>query len=331
MISRLGLAGVVAGALLVGAPALPATAATPAPPPAPPVPVVTDLGGPLHLTFGPDGSLYIADAFRGTIVRADVDTGTKTVLAAQQGFSPGVGVAANGSVYFTRSGQPEAGQGQGPTSLQRIAPDGTTSQVADLLAYELRNNPDRQPQLTGPDADALSNPYDVVALPGRVLVADAGANDILSVSPRGKVRTLTVLPSLLNGPCAKAPNNGVPNGGCDAVPTAMALGPDGYLYVTGLGAEVRGRIYKIDINTGEVVQRFLDFPPLTGIAVGDDGTIYASSLFKSRVYRIATDGSRTATSVPAVTDVALGHGALYAGSLAGAVFRVELTSFTALP
>ena len=47
----------------------------------------------------------------------------------------------------------------------------------------------------------------------------------------------------------------MPNGGCDPVPTDLAMGADGFLYVSGLGAEVEGRIWKIDPDTGKIVQQ----------------------------------------------------------------------------
>ncbi len=322
MRTRAGLAGLLgSAALIVGALAAPATAAPLA---GVPTPVVTGLQGPLHVTFGLDGRLLVADTFTGVIYSADPATGAKTVLATGVQAPTSISQAPNGTLYVTRS---SATPTQGPTSLARLAPDGSLTQVADLLAYEQRNNPDGQPQQTGPDADTLSNPYDVLALPGRILVADAGANDILSVGSGGKVRTLTAFPRLFNGECAKRTDNGIPNGGCDPVPTAMALGPDGFLYVSGLGGEVRGRVYKIDLSTGAVVSRILELPPLTGIAVDADGTIYVSSVFRNRIIKIATDGTRTAVTVPAVTDVTIGNGAIYAGSLTGTVFRVPFDSF----
>lgn len=292
---------------------------------------VTGLVGPLNIGFH-QGRLYVADAFAGQVVRVNLNTDRKTVLADNLGFSPGVDVAPNGSVLVTASREPRGPGDPGANALLRITRSGAARTVADLLAFELAHNPDRQPQTQD---DTLANPYAVLALPGRTLVADAGGNDILVVSHGGKVRLLTVLPVIRTGQCATATNNGVPNGGCDSVPTGIAIGPDGYLYVSGLGGEVVGRIWKIDLRTRAIVKTFYGFPPLTGIAVGQHGMIYASSLFANTVFRVRPDGSRVAVSVPGPTGIAIHDGRLFAGSVtvdpnappAGKVVSVPLSAF----
>ena len=209
--------------------------------------------------------------------------------------------------------------------------------MADLLAYEKAHNPDGQPQLTGPKADALSNPYDVLAQTNRTLVADAAGNDILSVTADGTVRTLTVLPVSKKGPCATATNNGVKNGGCDPVPTGMSVGADGYLYVSGLGAEVEGHVWKIEQSSGRIVGQWDGLPPLTGIAAGAGGNVYVSSLFANKVFRLSPAGRVTGTvTVTGPTGLAVQGGQLYAGSVVmaqnappkGSVVRVPVTAFS---
>lgn len=321
---RFGLATALGlSALLCGATALPAAAA-----PAGPQKVVTGLVGPLHLAFS-DDSVYIADTFDGKIIKADPRTGQKKVLASGLGASS-VSVGAGGRVFAVVGESPGATQ-----SLVRLA-GGVPTQIADLLAYEKAHNPDGQPQRSGPRADSLSNPYDVLAQPLRTLVADAGANDILSVQNDGTVRTLTVLPVSRTGKCATATNNGVPNGGCDPVPTGMAVGPDGYLYVSGLGAEVEGHVWKIEQSSGRIVAHWGGLPPLTGIAMGGQGSAYVSSLFTNRIYRLTGMGEvRASVEVAGPTGVQIHDGDLYAGSVTlrpdqppvGAVVRVPLSAF----
>lgn len=323
--TRFGLATVLGlSALLTGATALPATAAPT------PQTVVRDLIGPLHLTSS-GGQLYVADAFTGLVVKADPSSGRTSVVAAGVGAAA-VSVAPDGRVFAA------VGEGEGVTpSLVRLA-GGRATQVADLLAHEKRFNPDGQPQRTGPRADQLSNPYDVLALRGRTLVADAAGNDVLSVAPDGTVSTLTVLPVSKEGPCATATNNGVRNGGCDPVPTGLALGSDGFLYVSGLGAEVEGHVWKIDLDNGRIVGHWGGLPPLTGIAAGGQGSIYVSSLFANRVFRLGPDGRvRAAVEVTGPTDVHVHEGQLYATSVVlpagptdppvGSVVRLPLSAF----
>ena len=302
-------AGVVAVATagLLGAPAVPGAQAAPGDP----VEVIaTGFAGPTHVAVAPGGDVVVADGFLGSIQRVDARTHEVTTITSPGGFTPGVEVKGQ-VAYFTMSTEPEQGLPQGTTRLMRVTPGGTVTQVADLLAWELAHNPDGQPQDA---ADAVSNPYGVLALPGRVLVADAAANDIVEVRADGSMRTLTVFPVSRAGECAAATNNGVPNGGCDPVPTDLALGPDGYLYVSGLGAEVEGFIWKVDAWTGEIVSTQGGLPPLTGLAVADDGTVFASSLFTGQVFRFGQGGVAVASVAgPAGLDWA--DGVLYAGTL----------------
>lgn len=326
---RIALLG---AALIAGPLALPSSAA-PTPADAGPTPVVSDLAGPLHLSYrASDDSLYIADAFAGLVWKADPTTGDKAP-APGGAFAPGTFVtgvdnASNGGFYATIT-LPGPQDEQNPTQLVKVGPNGGQRVVADLLAYELENNPDGEPQ----QGDTLSNPYDVLAVPGGgAYVADAAGNDILFVADSGKVRTLTVLPVSRRGDCADVENNGVPNGGCDAVPTDMMIGPDGFLYVAGLGGEVEGIVWKIDRSTGQIVQAWRKLPPLTGVAVDEDGNIYASSLFVGAILRITPDGERTAVEVPGPTGLALHDGKLYTGSLdfgggPGSVLRIGVHLF----
>ena len=100
-------------------------------------------------------------------------------------------------------------------TLLRVLPDGAYVPVADISANEERFNPAGGPVDT--------NPYGVVALPGRRVVADAGANALIESHGwldgfcRGRDRTLAVLPRTVAG--------------LEAVPTTVVEGPDGYLYV----------------------------------------------------------------------------------------------------
>jgi hypothetical protein len=182
---------------------------------------------------------------------------------------------------------------------------------ADISGFEAKNDPDHQ----GFDSD----PYSVLQLSNRVLVADAAGNDILSVAPTGKVSLLAVLPNVQDGPCAGRPND---NGttGCDAVPTSLAVGPNGDLYVGQLAGEAAGaaRITEINLTTGATVKTYTGLTTVTGVAVGADGSIYASELeggtgaVPGQVTKIAPNGTRTSVPVPFPAGLALdSQGRLY--------------------
>ena len=297
-----------------------------------PAPALTPIGGdfvsPLHLAFGPGKTLYVADAFTASIQKIKLRTGVRTTVYQGTQPVPGVDVASNGAIKATLAvGDPSA---QPPTWLIGVNQAGRSWKLANLLEHELANNPDGQ-DLAAPDAQ--SNPYSVLALKHhRTIVADAGANDLLVVR-KGTVRTLTVFPTFQAEGCTLN-NNG--DTSCDAVPTDVEIGPDGYLYVSGLGAEVEGHIYKVNQWTGEIVQTWGGLPPLTGIAVSSHGAIYASSIFAGVILRIDHDGSTSAASVPFPTDVEIGNGMLVVGSMPftgepGAVYQVSPSAFVPMP
>ncbi|OMQ13871.1 hypothetical protein A7K94_0220575, partial [Modestobacter sp. VKM Ac-2676] len=228
------------------------------------------------------------------------------------------------------------------SALLVATPHGEILATIDLLAYELAKNPDGQEQFVdGQPVDALSNPYAVLAQKKRVLVADAGANAVLSVDRRtGEVSTFFVPPVISPDEvpgCAEVVNN--PGTiGCDPVPTGLAEGPHGKVYVSTLGAEVpgAGRVYVLDRH-GEVVDVIEDLPGLTGVAVDHHGTVYVSDLFEGapegeeppadfdpatvgQVLRIDRDGSRSATQVTMPTGLVVDGGELYASAWSVAFF-----------
>jgi glucose/arabinose dehydrogenase len=174
-----------------------------------------------------------------------------------------------------RRAQAQAGE------LLRVLPR-PLSGVAAIDAFEWKNNSD------GVRGDVNSNPYAVLALEDGEVVADAGANAIVSVTGR-KVSLLATI----RGP-----------GRTQRVPSSLALGPDGDVFVGELaeGAGTgRARVLRL---TGEGTPPTVfasGFTTVTGIAFGPDGSLYVTELTTNirsrsapgRVTRIAPDGTRT--------------------------------------
>jgi streptogramin lyase len=78
-----------------------------------------------------------------------------------------------------------------------------------------------------------SDPYDVVAYRGGWVVADAGANDLLYVSATGRISMLARFPTVAEQLPAGVLGNPEPiTVEAQAVPTSVAVGPDGALYVS---------------------------------------------------------------------------------------------------
>ena len=77
-----------------------------------------------------------------------------------------------------------------------------------------------------------SDPYDVLAYRGGWVVVDAGANDLLYVSASGRISMLARFPAVAETLPAGVFGNPNPiTVKAQAVPTSVAIGPDGALYV----------------------------------------------------------------------------------------------------
>jgi hypothetical protein len=234
---------------------------------------------------GPDGSFAIGSD--GVSARhPDKVFVQETFFGPPEEFPPGLPVKQNGA-------------------LLRKSPDRRLFKVADITAFEEANDPDGQ----GFD----SNPYAVLALYKRTLVADAAGNSILSVDGKGNVKLFAVLPNITDGGCEGLPNDAGTTG-CDPVPTSLAEGRDGSIYVGGLGAEVpgAGRVWKLHPKTGEILETWGDLSTVTGVAVARNGDVYVSELFggdpsaevPGQVTKI-TESGRTSTPVPFPAGIAV--------------------------
>ncbi|ACL39418.1 conserved hypothetical protein [Pseudarthrobacter chlorophenolicus A6] len=179
-----------------------------------------------------------------------------------------------------------------------------------------------------------SHPYALAVQGNTAYVADAGMNAILTVNLRsGEISTLAVLPprpTVIPEAAARPEAEGglgVP--ACVAgheyafepVPTDVEIGPDGWLYVSSLpgGPESpalgdRGAIFRINPWNGRT-KVWVDYilSP-TGLAVADNGDVYAASLFGNQILKFhAGKGHRTeflAVNQPA--DVEIQGRTLYA-------------------
>jgi hypothetical protein len=179
------------------------------------------------LATAPNGDILVADAGAGIVTLRGV---TEIPLPGVADMSP----LGRGSMWALKglTGDPGDDTGQG---LYR-ATKGTNRQIVDLYAFEEEYNPDSA-------AFIDSNPFDVESLGGNsALVVDAGGNDLLQVDNTGNVEVLAVFPDELVSTanvkdlvgCPEGPPNicGLPDRiPAQAVPTSIAVGPDGYYYV----------------------------------------------------------------------------------------------------
>ena len=270
--------------------------------------VASGLNNPHGLTFGSDGSLYIAEAGAGgpgaSIKSGDGSlvsygaTGSVTKLLGgtqtriltglpslgDQTTKPAPGAGAtglqdlafgkDGSLYgvigLGASTSLQAGAGPDFATLVKLDPaTNSVQKIADLGAYETQHNPD------GTTID--SNPYSFAVLgDGSFAVADAGANDVVGISADGK--TLSTL-----GVFGARPNP-LPFGppAFQAVPTSVAVGPDGALYVgelTGFPYPAgAAEVFRLDPSTGVSTVAASGFTNIGDITFGPDGKLYVLEL-----------------------------------------------------
>ncbi|MDZ8067695.1 MAG: ScyD/ScyE family protein [Nostoc sp. DedQUE08] len=305
------------------------------------------------LSFGPDGDLYVTEAgiggsggcvppasgqgdslcygTSGAVTK--IENGkTERILTGLPSIALPDGTGAGGprNIQFDATGKPYVliGYGANPTFRDRnlgdtdlgkiIAPDFKTNSwtsVADLANYELANNPD--------GGDVGSNPLGFVIDGNKLVVADAGANDLLSVNTSGSnLQALTTFPQdILTNPVfppsdtpsnepAQVPSQGEAVRGpsqfaTQPVPSGVAKGPDGAYYIsqfTGFPFPESGaKIYRVGADGKSSV--FADgFTQLTDLQFDPAGNLYALQYanqsawkgdFDGSVIKIAPDGTRT--------------------------------------
>jgi len=326
-----------------------------------PVSVIAEgLEGPFGIGIE-NKQLFVAENGANQVSRVKLRTGEVTPSVTQvqtpEGPAPLVspaGVAPIGGelAIITGGGDVPDASISGDASLLVATPGGVAEVVADLEAYELANNPDGQQQFDeeGTPLDALSNPFAVIAARGGpggygedapwVLVADGGANAVLSVTRSGDVSTFFAPPVVTTGACEGRPNNDEAHTGCDPVPTGLAYGPGNTLYVSTLSGEApgEGRVYILDADTGEVLDVISGLDSPTGVAVRQNGTVYVSEVLYGapegdgpppegfdpstvgRLVRIAPGGQRTYAQVTMPLSLTIRHGTLYASAWAIAGF-----------
>lgn len=297
-----------------------------------PTVMATGLDNPRGMAFGPDGALYVVEAGRG---------GTSTLCLPNPGGAPGqrcygptgaiTRVVSPGVFGRVLGGLPSlagptgaeatgphdidfgfghafltVGSGGDPAllapfraaginlaSLLMVSYTGQITPVVDFGAFESASNP------AGGPID--SNAYGLDILATRAVVADAGANALLQVTPDLAITPLAVFPPrTVPGP------GGVGTVEMESVPTTVVEGPDGSLYVgelTGFPFPAGGaRVYRVPAGGGTPVVVADGFTNIIDIAIGADGSAYvlehdANSLLApgsiGRLTKIGPFGFRT--------------------------------------
>ncbi len=289
-----------AGFTLVGAMLVALFVVAPSAGAAPKVKVIADgLFDPRGIADAPGDRLLVAQTGSGEIsLIRDADGRNPRISPfAELPGSGLVDVAASGfaRAFAVAGGAPEAGGGTFGQLLQ-VRRGGEPTVLADIAAYQ-EGDPDPDDQDDFPEE---SNANGLAVLGGgRFLVTDAANNDLLLID-RGEITTVArflreEVPWPAGLPFPDQPPVGTPVP-AEAVPTAVAVGPDGNWYVS----ELKGfpfhpgssRIWRIKRGAEDATcdpqqpnracrTVATGFTSVIDLAFGDDGELYVLEIAKA--------------------------------------------------
>ncbi len=342
--------------------------------------VASGLNNPRGLAFADDGTLLIAEAGfggnglcvpgpeGGEVCLGNSGSVTRLQNGVQERFITGLpsladpsGMAATGPHDVIAKGRNVdvlIGLGADPAAraqfglagaclghLVRASWTGAYTCYEDISGFEASANPD--------DGEFDSNPYSMDLIePGKRVIADAGGNSLLVMFANGQVEELAVFPDTL---VLAPPFLGLPPGAMmpmQAVPNAVAIGPDGAIYVgqlTGFPFPIGGAsVFKV--VPGQDPQVFASgFTNIIDLTFDSAGNLYvleiaANSLLSGDVtgalIMVAPDGTQTelaSAGLVAPGGVAIGpDGGIYVSNFgifpgAGQVVRIAAGAAGPLP
>ncbi len=304
----------------------------------------TDFAAPFNVSVHP-GGIFVADGGPGIVARLQYNGDVTPLVTNAIGAS---GIAKKGSklAYTTTESDPTTFENTA-SALNIKGSHATTK--ANTLRFERNNNPDKvntygfahptqcQKDVLGPDAQYTgrkdSHAYSVASWRDKWIVADAGSNTLLTVSPNGShIKTLTVFPpqpAVITEEFVE--QNGLPPEcfvgsvyGFEPVPTDVEVGKNGMLYVTTLpgGDETpalgaRGALWRVNPWNGHATKIVGGFLGATNLAIGNRGQIYVTELFAGRISVVWGNHATPYVDLPGVVAVERGlrNGNLIAGTL----------------
>jgi hypothetical protein len=298
--------------------------------------ILSGLDNPRQLSLTPNGDLLLAQAghggrkctgkgenktcvgHTGAVTRInlggrshDVVTGLLSGSGPDGSFavgSDGASKQAGGRYYSIITYAPPEAFPDGVRSRQAgklvaARAGGKARIVANISRFEARHDPDGE--------GVESNPYSVLALKNKVLVADAAGDYIAKVDRKGKVSLWALMPEYGKR--------------VDAVPTVVTKGNDGHVYVGELHSERphEAKVWKFD-RQGNPLRSWGKFTTVTGVARGKNGALYVSELFggncgfdqipscfPGRIVKVEPDGDRSYARVPFPAGVAVKNGKVF--------------------
>ena len=275
------------------------------------------LDNPRGIAVGADGRVFVAEAGTGTpgSGRVTVIDG-KAVRTFAGGLPSLVGpegdVTGPTNVALNARGNVLAVIGGGPQqidprfdSVLRLRPGGSRY-LGNIQAF-VNAHPDPT-DVEQPPNPTDSNAYGAAWIDSaETLVADAANNTLLLVGPNHRIQMVAKFPNELVS-TSHLPFPAPPELPAEAVPTSVAIGPDGFAYV----GELKGfpftpgasRIWRVDPYARNVTcdpsatsgpcTVFMDgFTSITGLDFGPDGSLYVVSIVKNGVFGFIGGGVDT--------------------------------------
>lgn len=259
--------------------------------------------------FGTSGSVSVLDGHGGVhriltgLPSTAAPDGTGALGPSAIGFTWGVPTVLSGDIALDpATGANPFGAAGKPLGKLSAGFGRFVVPIADFAAFEAKNNPDHG--AAAGDAPVIdSNPFGMTRYRDGFVVADAAGNDLLFVDARGRISVLAVLPpKLVEAP----PVLGLPPGTkipLQSVPTSVAVGPDGALYVSELRSISTGAAQVYRVVPGKAPTVYADgFTALTDLAFDRKGRLLVLTFARDGIAappspgiltRIERDGSRT--------------------------------------
>lgn len=304
--------------------------------------VASGLNNPRGLSFGADGALYVAEAGTGGTSCYVLDpappesgtcigrTGSITRVAdggqsrVAEGFvslagPDGFGASGPTDISFQGTGAfIIVGLGADPAMRDDLAANvdplfasfgqlvhmprlGKWRNLVDVSAFEAAANPD--------GAQVDSNPYSVAAGQGKRVVADAGGNSLVKITPKGEISTMAVFPPhMFEVPPEGLPFPGGPPPGAiipiDAVPTSVVQGPDGAYYVGELASITTGmaNVWRVPADGSPATVFATGFTAIIDLAFMPDGSLLVLEIFKNGLLAGELYGDMTGSLIHIMAD-----------------------------
>lgn len=306
--------------------------------------LASGLVSPLSLAVDGNGKTYVTENFAGILAKVRPGRSPKVLYRSTGGNEVGGVSARNGRIVFTET----ASDADGPIDswVKVLRRNGKTRTLAHVRGYENRKNPDGDvtygargikpacasqwpSDMAGPpvyQGIKDSHPYATWQTRTKTYVADAGMNAVISISPRGRIRTVAVLPAVPVTITAQLiaqikQQFGVEIPHCatgltyygEPVPTDVEKAADGSLWVSTEGgflgeALPLGVLYRIKGHHIRTIAGGLTAP--VGVAVKNNRTVFVSQLFGGEISKVKRSGRVTTfahVNMPAALDYARRH------------------------